>query len=365
MRRDIAGQATHLSRVRGSLLGGALGDALGNPVEFLSLAGIRDRYGDRGITELATNRAGLAEITDDTQMSLFTIEGLRDGYYRARTRGIGGAIASFVHASYLRWLDTQDYPEPPAADSLPHRTGSLRKESWLYAVRAPGNACLSGLRSGQTVEPFAELTGKPGPVNPDSKGCGTVMRSAPFGFLGDPRSAFLLAGNCAQLTHGHPTGYYAAASFAEIIAWLMNGESLRGAVLQSLRTLASHPGHEETSAALRAALDLADEGDPTAGKVERLGAGWIAEEALAIGVYSALATVTGSDEFDIVKARLRLSVNHSGDSDSTGSVCGNLIGAVRGDVGLPFDWLRLVEARGQISAVADDFVLSTGQARSW
>jgi len=365
MRRDIGDQAAHLSRVRGSLLGGALGDALGNPVEFLSLDGIRGKYGERGITGLATNSAGLAEITDDTQMSLFTVEGLRDGYYRANSRGIGGAIASFVHESYLRWLDTQDYPEPQEENSRGYRTGALRKETWLYAMRAPGNACLSGLRSGTAVEPFAELTGEPGPVNPDSKGCGTVMRSAPFGFPGGPGAAFTLAGNCAQLTHGHPTGYYSAAAFAEIIAYLMNGESLRGAVLQSLRTLSRHRGHEETSNALRAALDLADEGDPSAEKVERLGAGWIAEEALAIGVYCALAAVSGSDQYDVVKAQLRLSVNHSGDSDSTGSVCGNLVGAQCGDVGLPFDWLRLVEGRAQIGAMADDFVLSTAQARSW
>lgn len=81
--------------------------------------------------------------------------------------------------------------------------------------------------------------------------------------------------------------------------------------------------------------------------MERLGAGWVAEEALAIGVYAALATRRVEDA-------LLLSVNHSGDSDSTGSICGNILGARHGDVGLPHEWLEQVEGRAVIAALADD-----------
>jgi ADP-ribosylglycohydrolase len=127
----------------------------------------------------------------------------------------------------------------------------------------------------------------------------------------------------------------------------VDGESLEGAVLRTLRLLARHPGHEETSAALEEALDLAAEGSPTAEKVESLGAGWVAEEALAIGVYCALAESR-------VRDALLLSVNHSGDSDSTGSICGNLLGTLHGDVGLPHTWVQQVEGRSRIAALADD-----------
>ncbi|MCZ0985844.1 ADP-ribosylglycohydrolase family protein [Streptomyces diastatochromogenes] len=120
------------------------------------------------------------------------------------------------------------------------------------------------------------------------------------------------------------------------MAHLVAGDSLEGAVLSTLRLLGRHPGHEETSAALREALDLAADGSPTAEKAESLGAGWVAEEALAIGVYCALAEPR-------VKDALLLSVNHSGDSDSTGSICGNLLGARHGDVGLPHAWVERVE----------------------
>jgi ADP-ribosylglycohydrolase len=175
------------------------------------------------------------------------------------------------------------------------------------------------------------------------------MRSAPFGLTRAPAgTAFAMAARCAQMTHGHPTGYYAAGAFAAIVAHLVAGESLEGAVLRVLRLLARHPGHEETTTALNRALDLAAEGEPTAEKTESLGAGWVAEEALAIGVYCALVTHRVTDA-------LLLAVNHSGDSDSTGSLCGNLLGARHGDHGLPQEWLERVEGRAEIAVLADDF----------
>ena len=64
-----------LDKIRGCLLGGAAGDALGYPVEFLSARGMKVRYGEEGITEYSL-RQGIAVISDDTQMSLFTANGL-------------------------------------------------------------------------------------------------------------------------------------------------------------------------------------------------------------------------------------------------------------------------------------------------
>ncbi|MFC9975863.1 ADP-ribosylglycohydrolase family protein [Spirillospora sp. NPDC127200] len=179
-------------------------------------------------------------------------------------------------------------------------------------------------------------------------------RSAPFGLGLDARSAFEPAADCARITRGHPTGYFAARAFASIVAYLVARESLEGAVLRTLELLRSCRAHQETSAALRKALDLVAQGAPSPEKLEGLGAGWVAEEALAMGVHCALAEPT-----DARKALL-LSINHSGDSDSTGSICGNLIGARDGDVGLPADWVADVEGRGTISALADDFAVQFG-----
>jgi ADP-ribosylglycohydrolase len=325
-------------RVRGCLLGGAVGDALGAPIEFQSLREIRKHHGQGGITGyVPTWRGTTGLITDDTQMTLFTVEGL------IRARIDHGDALKAVGEAYLRWLDTQQHDAPPPA-GLPHRTGSLREEGWLYSRRAPGNTCLSGL---QQDFPGPSPLGTPGPVNAYSKGCGTVMRSAPFGLTApyDARAAFELSAACAQITHGHPTGSLAAGAFAAIIARLMTGEALEPAVHHTLGLLAAHPQHEESSYALRAALELAAAGEHSPEHVESLGGAWVAEEALAIGVYCVLAEPSP-------ERALLLSVNHSGDSDSTGSVCGNLLGALHGTAALPAAWLEPLEGRETIERLA-------------
>ncbi|MEU4232338.1 ADP-ribosylglycohydrolase family protein [Nonomuraea sp. NPDC026600] len=331
-------------RVRGCLLGGAIGDALGAPIEFHSLREIRKHWGNDGISGYAADwRGKTGLITDDTQMTLFTVEGL------TRAETADGAVES-VRQAYQRWLDTQDHPAPPPPDR-PHRTGRLREEGWLYSRRAPGNACLSGLHR---HFPGPAPLGEPGPVNPDSKGCGTVMRSAPFGLaVRDPRSAFDLSAACAQITHGHPTGSLAAGAFAAIVALLVAGKPLTHAVRDTLDLLATYPRHEETAGALRAAEELARSGEHTPEAVESLGGAWVAEEALAIGVYCALVEPS-------VERAMLLSVNHSGDSDSTGSVCGNLLGAAHGAAVFPAEWSRPLEGRETIERLADELSAAYG-----
>jgi ADP-ribosylglycohydrolase len=349
-------------RVRGCLLGGALGDALGAPIEFESIGRIRRQHGPAGVTGLVPDwRGTVGLITDDTQMTLFTVEGL-----------IRGGDVGALHHAYLRWLDTQQHRSPGPSGNDPIRTGLLREQRWLYSRRAPGNACLSGLRHRGTVVPAP--FGEPGPVNPDSKGCGTVMRSAPFGLRArSPRHAFDLAAECAQLTHGHPTGYLAAGAFAAIVHFLVTpveqtspdmaeDEPLARAVRQATDLLETYPSHEETSRALRTAVSLAAKGDPSPERVESLGGAWVAEEALAIAVYCALAHPAPGD----VGRALLLAVNHSGDSDSTGSVCGNLLGARYGDAALPQRWLSRLEGRDAITELAEDFTTQfTGGRLSW
>ncbi|GAA2915151.1 ADP-ribosylglycohydrolase family protein [Streptomyces mexicanus] len=354
--------AVYRARVRGCLLGGAVGDALGYPIEFSALDGIRAAHGARGVTGLVTTGSGaVGLISDDTQMTLFTAEGIRQAHAQQPSPRLGADAFRLIRWAYERWLATQDYagsPEKceigPAGGSYTGPRDGLVTEAWLYARRAPGNACLSGLALDFVPDPAAPL-GPPGPINPDSKGCGAVMRAAPFGLTGAaPEDAFDAAARCAQMTHGHPTGYYAAGALAAIVACLMTGESIEGAVLRSLRLLARHPGHEETTAALHGALDLAAQGAPSAERLQRLGAGWIAEEALTIGVYAALVAP------DDVERALLLSVNHSGDSDSTGSICGNILGARHGDHGLPHAWVERIEGRATIAALADDLAATCG-----
>ena len=75
-------------KFRGCLLGGALGDALGAPVEFMQRDDILREFGANGITEFALAYDGLGTITDDTQMTLFTAEGLLRAEVRTWSHGI-------------------------------------------------------------------------------------------------------------------------------------------------------------------------------------------------------------------------------------------------------------------------------------
>ena len=73
---------------RGCIVGGAIGDALGWPVECLKLKKILSRFGANGIQDLLLSSSGKAGITDDTQMTLFTAE----GFLRSEIRGIRKGI---------------------------------------------------------------------------------------------------------------------------------------------------------------------------------------------------------------------------------------------------------------------------------
>lgn len=317
------------------LLGGAVGDALGAPVEFLSLTEIRERFGPQGITDLvpAYGRSAGA-VTDDTQLTLFVFEGLIRAQVRFQGRGICNPVAVIEHA-LLRWAATQGIELPLQRRDL--LDGWLFEQNVLHVRRAPGATCLAALRALASGQPERN----------DSKGCGTVMRSAPFAVCREG-SAYDLASQSSMSTHGHPVAADAAGCFAEMCRILVGGASIIEAVTSV--EPATDEVHESLLAAerfVRSARGIA----PAAELFEVLGAGWVAEEALAMGAAAALLAEdleTGSNE-DRVSFGLRFAVNHSGDSDSTGSVAGNLLGARYGTGAIPDRWLRALEVRDIIS----------------
>ena len=101
------------------MVGGAVGDALGYAVEFSSYGSIVKQYGEKGITRYALNRHGLAQISDDTQMSLFTAAGILLGMTRGYMRGIMGRIDTYCRFSYLDWLHTQEWTSRQLTTTLP------------------------------------------------------------------------------------------------------------------------------------------------------------------------------------------------------------------------------------------------------
>lgn len=318
-----------IARLRGCLLAGAVGDALGGSIEFDRIDRIRGRFGPAGLTDYAPAYGRLGAITDDTQMTLFTLEGL----LLARKRGSDPVHE--VRVAYARWLRTQGGPEVT-------RDGWLLDVPELHDLRAPGNTCLTALRSGVlgTVD---------APIN-DSKGCGAVMRAAPVALWSDDvHEVFDLAAATGALTHGHPSGYLSAGVLAVLVQQLLAGASLPAAIEVARAELVRWDGHEEQLSLLDLAVELGLGGvRPTPEVIETtLGGGWVGEEALAIAVLTALAARDLADG-------LLLAVNHSGDSDSTGALCGNLLGARDGVEVVPAHWLEALELRDVVERLAGE-----------
>lgn len=179
----------HLDKIRGSLIGGAAGDALGYPIEFLGEDSIFSRYGEKGIQEYEPDLlSGKALISDDTQMTLFTTNGILVADTSAAMRGIGGAPHDYIAMSYQDWLRTQEMSFEESK-KLPKSRGKssvslLSDVPELYFRRSLGNTCIAALmqqRDGKSqAGDFID--------NPQNniKGCGGVMRVAPLALKAYP-----------------------------------------------------------------------------------------------------------------------------------------------------------------------------------
>ncbi len=328
-----------LERIQGCLLAGAAGDALGYEVEFLREEAIWNRFGKRGITAYALH-GGLARISDDTQMTLFTACGLLAGAAR------GQDLAGSINGAYLDWLVTQGtwYEDRVG----PVRAAWIRNDPRFHSPRAPGNTCLDALCRGGMGTPERPING--------SKGCGGVMRVAPIGlYLAGKQpieAAARLGAEAAALTHGHDLGYIPAAMLVHLIHRLVEGMELEAAVRDALAaTEKAWFGSQfwpEFEALTEKAMDLAHSAVPDLEAIHVLGEGWVGEEALAIALFCALRY---PDDLD---SALIAAVNHKGDSDSTGAIAGNILGAYLGLAGIPTKYRENLELSDVILELAED-----------
>ncbi len=324
--------------IRGCLMAGAAGDALGYPVEFMSSVEIRSHYGPRGITGFELDGNGKALVSDDTQMSLFTANGLLMGLTRAEMRGIGMAPEKYVKYAYTDWYYTQT--GKLRADESPERSSYtwLRNLPELAHRRAPGVTCLDAC---------ARLLRNDQPQN-DSKGCGGIMRVAPMGLLnaayrakgsGGGYEAERLAeagAEIARCTHLHPLGFLPAALLVLLIDRLvpLSPDEVKAeigvlieeglAVMMAMEGKKYANEKEALKKLTQKAVELAASDVADQKAIRELGEGWTGEEAWAVSLFCALRHI------DSVKEAVIAAVNHDGDSDSTGSITGNIMGAIHG-----------------------------------
>lgn len=331
-------------KIRGSLIGGAVGDALGYPVEFItSYAALQARYGAQGITRYELDDNGNALISDDTQMTLFTACGLLNAKKK------GKEYKYSICYAYIEWLNTQM-----------GKKKLKTPDCWIYnlremhSLRAPGNTCINALS--------AIAAGRE-PMN-NSKGCGGIMRTSPVALFGaiDKRlgieDAMVLSADAAEITHQHPLGWLPSALETYIIYRLLQNdaptvEDLKNYIDEGYKVMESlypievdsiNQLHDLTDKAL--ALVHSDASDVE--NIAVIGEGWVGEEAFAIAIYC-----TAKYFHDFEQAMIA-SVNHKGDSDSTGAVTGNILGTVVGYDAIPQYYKDNLELHDAILHVADD-----------
>lgn len=321
----------------GALVGLAIGDAMGFPTEFSDMAGIAAKCGPWRTMPLPVS-SGRAYVTDDTQMTLALGEGLRQALAR-------GPL-------------TAERMEPPVREHF---------VAWYRSPdndRAPGATCLRA----------CEALGRGGPWQAASevasKGCGANMRVAPLGLVPglDERQRSGAAQLQSALTHGHPTALAASDLTAHAVLLLARGTD-PAELLPALRDHAHRGrGHypadwlgdlagraqdpDLASFAARgwdeclAALDRLEAAlrrpDPEADPCEAAGAGWIAEEALATGLFCFLMLP------DDPQAAVRRAAYSSGDSDSIAALAGAFAGAHHGAAAWPSAWVDVIEYRDRL-----------------
>lgn len=326
-------------RYKGCLFGGAIGDALGIDVEFMDVDHIKRCYGDEGVQDLELGMSGEAEFSDDTQMTIFTIDGLLKSIGDKFDTNIPPQIED-MHEAYLNWYKTQIEPYSGKIKN----DGWIVKSSGLYRRMSPGETCLSSLRSGKVG-----TTKKP--IN-NSKGNGGVMRVAPIGLLyhHNPELAFKVGMDNAAITHGHPSAYLSAGFMAALIANITNDFSLEDAIKKSLSLLEKQENSEEVIEKINTAKKLAKEDITPEQAIKSIGQGWTADEAIGISVYCALKSPHSYED------AIKMSVNHSGDSDTIGAITGNIMGTLLGVKSIPANWMSKIQDKKLLKTIAEDLI---------
>ena len=331
-------------KIRGCLVGGAIGDALGYSVEFMTYPSIIRQYGSDGITSF-TLEDNLALFSDDTQMTLFTANGLLNGIVRNNCLHQQSSLIDNIGNAYIDWYKTQLRQN--------YRIPENERNCWisgipqLYALRAPGNTCLTAIQQ--------RINGSK--VENNSKGCGGIMRIAPivlaFGKCSSENAQEIfnyqanimhLACEAARLTHLHPLGFLPAGLTSFLLykilhspnaitpqwikstvfegLWYLDNtvDSVRGVTYKQLY----HKELDELNIMTLRTVKLAEEAENDADAIKKLGQGWTADEAWYIALYCCIR------HLDSVHDAIIAAVNHDGDSDSTGAIAGNIMGAIHG-----------------------------------
>lgn len=342
-------------RIRGCLFGGGAGDALGYYVEFMLSLRIFELFGPDGITSYKKDRAsGKALISDDTQMVLFTANGILSNAFLTHYNHTSEKVEHTIAQSYQDWLYTQCTHYSPEVKKTP-RASWLLDVPELFQRRAPGNTCLQSL-----------ITRADSPIPEDflasainnSKGCGSVMRVAPLSLI--PWSSIedlhMAAAQVSAITHCHPLGYISSSVLCHVIYRILFPTEEKMTLLQTVEEaratantlFAGKCELHKLNELIDEAISRSQNEESDLDNINHIGQGWVAEEALAVALYCALKYPNDFSKAIIAAA------NHGGDSDSTAAIAGNIVGAIVGYDAMEEEWKEDLECTDVILELADD-----------
>lgn len=319
-------------KIQGCFWGLALGDALGMPVEFKSIEKIREIYGKDGILDPGEN----AHWTDDTEMNIAVTKALLHLGKVERIKDLNEEIIGQTFAEeFINWL------------SNPGIAPGITSTNAVYYLKLNG----------------AKKWKKSG--NNDSKGCGTVMRAAPLGiwfadalsselgFIDGEFHELLLKVSTIQseITHGHKAATAAALAGSHAVALAINGvppEKMIHPIEQYCNQI--HPDFQNAMKRLKTSLINKENGtfETDLDAITYIGQGWVGEEAFAMALYSAIQYTND------LKACLRSSVNHDGDSDSVACIAGSILGAFHGMKIIPKDWMGFLSEKERLNSILNE-----------
>lgn len=317
---------TYSDKIQGCIYGLAIGDALGYPIEFYTANKIKYTFGEvDDFEETSINDFKKGIYSDDTQMSISTAEGILNG----KDINDRHTILSSILNEYIKWYHSQKEEEN---------------------FRCPGNTCMSSLKEIIDDELTYDMLIQ-NPLN-DSKGCGGIMRVAPIGLVSKSvEQAYDIGYASAIMTHGHPSGYISSGYMSGLIHCLMEGKSLTESIEIMNKIIDNIPDSKEVRDIVDLAVTLSQNKRTDANNIRDIGGGWVGEETLGIALYCSLKY---TDNF---KAGVLTSINHGGDSDSTGSVTGAILGVINRVDRIPLKWREEVENSNFLKTLSDRLTL--------
>lgn len=331
---------------RGCLLGMAVGDAMGYPVDPLSLREICENYGPNGLLGYDLVN-GYADVTSYTQLAAFTINGLLIALTRGQMMGKMAPLVKYIGLSSREWLASQrpwgrpehtfcwllQHPEICRRRCMDTRMLDTLSRENLGTMEAPTNSFItpSGLTAAIGVGLF---------YAPDRIEQWELDR---------------LGAEAVALTHGGPLAFLTGAALAHIISRCLAEPkiSMRALVMETIQAIKQQFGSQynqcsELTGLLHMAVTLAEDAGYTSFEVMEKLHCENAAQVLAGAIY---ACMFGGEEFD---ACMIAAVNHSGRSTAVGTITGALLGLRHGEASLPDFYMDCLEPAGILTDLADD-----------